>query len=93
MAKTLPAASSIVLARGHGCRDRMASPRCVPTGHAIPVDAQHRGLLFFIGWPFVLVARGATFADRDKVGSVVHGLISLHGRITLRHSFRIPCVL
>ena len=83
MVKTQPAASSTVLARGHGCSDRMASPRYVPTGHAIPLGAQRRGLLFSIGWPFVLVARSATFADRDKVASLVLGLISFHGRITL----------
>ena len=41
----------------------------------------------------VLVPHRAVLAERDKVSSLVSGLISFSGHATLRHSFSVPCVL
>ena len=77
MARTPSYASGVVLAGGHGRRNRMASSGCVSVGHAFPVGAHLGGCVFSVSWPFVLVAHRAVFAECDKVASVVHGFVPL----------------
>jgi Cytochrome c oxidase caa3 assembly factor (Caa3_CtaG) len=69
MARTLSYASCVVLAGGHGCRNRMASPGCVSVGHAFPLGASLGGRVFSVRGPLVLVAHRAVFAECDQVAS------------------------
>jgi hypothetical protein len=71
----------------------MAHSHRVPTGHAIALGAYLGGCVLSLDGAVVLVPDRAILAERDKLSSLVSGLISLSGHATLRHSFSLPGVL
>src|SRR5438270_8167405 len=77
MARTLRSASCVVLAGGHGSRDRMACSRCVSVGHAFFRNAHFGGPVLSGGRPFVLVAYRAVSATCCEVASMVDASLPL----------------
>ena len=75
MVRDLSSASGVVLAGGHGCRNRMASSPCVSSGHALPPRAYFGGCVLPDGRPPVLVARRTVFNECGEVASLVYGRV------------------
>jgi len=86
-------ASSILLARRHGRRDRMACSRAVRNGHAVGRVACIRTRELSSRRPPLLVSRDPALAGRRKVSTLGSAAVAFPRYVTVRCALGVPHVL